>query len=45
MLPVWAGVTGLVIWNVARLTRRSNNQNVAVVLARERYAQEEVSRF
>jgi hypothetical protein len=45
MLPVWAGLTGLVIWSVARLTRRSHNQNVAIVLARERYAREEVSRF
>jgi putative membrane protein len=42
MFLLWAGVVGLVIWGIAKLTRHSHNGNGALAIARERYARGEI---
>ena len=44
MFIFWAGVIGLVVWGIAKLTRHSHNDNGALAIARERYARGEISK-
>lgn len=44
MFVFWAGVIGLVVWGIAKLTRHSHNDNGALAIARERYARGEISK-
>lgn len=44
MFLFWAGVVGLAIWAVARLTRHSHKENGALAAARERYARGEIGK-
>ena len=44
MLLFWAGVIGLVVWGVVRLTKHSHVDNGGFAIARERYAKGEIGK-
>ena len=44
MLLFWAGVIGLVAWDIVRLTKHSDEDNSGFALVRVRYARGEISK-
>lgn len=44
MFIFWAGIVGLALWGIARLTRHSETSNVALEVVRKRYARGEITK-